>query len=76
MFASPTKPGAVRAPHTLFAEARARGIGCPLVAIGGITLSNARAVITAGADAIAVISDLFDAPDIRARAQQFAALFA
>ena len=76
MFASPTKPGAVRAPHTLFAEARARGIGCPLVAIGGITLSNAHAVITAGADAIAVISDLFDAPDIRARAQQFAALFA
>ena len=30
----------------------------PLVAIGGITRSNARAVIEAGADAVAVISDL------------------
>ena len=75
MFASSTKPGAVRAPHTLFADARARGIGCPMVAIGGITLDNAPEVIAAGADTIAVISALFDAPDIRARAQQFAALF-
>lgn len=30
----------------------------PLVAIGGITRTNARAVIEAGADAVAVISDL------------------
>jgi thiamine-phosphate pyrophosphorylase len=30
----------------------------PLVAIGGITRSNARSVIEAGADAVAVISDL------------------
>lgn len=31
----------------------------PLVAIGGITLANARSVIDAGADAVAVISGLF-----------------
>ena len=30
----------------------------PLVAIGGITRANCREVITAGADAVAVISDL------------------
>ena len=30
----------------------------PLVAIGGITRANARSVIEAGADAVAVISDL------------------
>jgi thiamine-phosphate pyrophosphorylase len=43
----------------------------PLVAIGGITLGNARAVIEAGADSIAVISALVGAPDIRARAEEF-----
>jgi thiamine-phosphate pyrophosphorylase len=33
----------------------------PLVAIGGITRSNARSVIDAGADSVAVISSLFAA---------------
>jgi thiamine-phosphate pyrophosphorylase len=42
----------------------------PLVAIGGITVENARAVFTAGADSIAVIRGLLEAPDIRARAEQ------
>jgi thiamine-phosphate pyrophosphorylase len=43
----------------------------PLVAIGGITLENARAVIEAGADSVAVISALVSAPDIRSRAEEF-----
>jgi thiamine-phosphate pyrophosphorylase len=34
----------------------------PLVAIGGITRANARSVIDAGADSVAVISDLLLAP--------------
>jgi len=38
----------------------------PLVAIGGITRANARQVLAAGADSVAVISDLFDA-DLDAR---------
>jgi len=74
VFASPTKPGAVRAPHTLFAEARMLGV--PLVAIGGITLDNAPQLLRAGADALAVVSDLFDAPDIAARARAYGKLFA
>jgi thiamine-phosphate pyrophosphorylase len=49
VFASPTKPSAVRAPLSLFAEARALGV--PLVAIGGITLENAPQLLAAGADA-------------------------
>jgi thiamine-phosphate pyrophosphorylase len=36
----------------------------PLVAIGGITRANARGVVEAGADGVAVISDLLDAPDL------------
>ncbi len=43
----------------------------PLVAIGGITLENARAVIEAGADSAAVISALVGAQDIRKRAEEF-----
>ena len=43
----------------------------PLVAIGGITLENARSVMEAGADAVAVIRDLFDAPDAGSRAKEF-----
>lgn len=73
VFASPTKPAAVRAPLRLFAEAR--DLGVPLAAIGGITVENAQQVIAAGADLLAVVSDLFDAPDIRARARQYRNLF-
>lgn len=43
----------------------------PLVAIGGITVSNARQVIQQGADSVAVIAGLLDAPDLGARARQF-----
>lgn len=74
VFASPTKPTAVRAPLALFSEAR-RAVGLPLVAIGGITPENAAAVIEAGADALAVISAVFDAPDVAARAKAFKKLF-
>lgn len=35
----------------------------PLVAIGGITRANCREVIAAGADSVAVISDLLDHPE-------------
>ncbi|MDP2826772.1 MAG: thiamine phosphate synthase [Sulfuritalea sp.] len=74
MFPSRTKPGAVRAPLELLGEARRR-FGLPIAAIGGITLDNAPQVIAAGADLIAVVSDLFDAMDIKARAQTYQQLF-
>lgn len=73
-FASPTKPAAGRAPLTLPAAARAE-LGLPVCAIGGITLENAPQLIAAGADLLAVISDLFEAPDIRARAAAYTSLF-
>ncbi|MFN3987051.1 MAG: thiamine phosphate synthase [Rhodocyclaceae bacterium] len=74
VFASPTKPAAARAPLSLFGEARRR-LPVPLVAIGGITLDNAREVVAAGADLLAVISDVFDAPDPLARVIAYRALF-
>ena len=72
-FPSPTKPAAVRAPLRLFAEARALGV--PLVAIGGVTLQNAPQLLAAGADCLAVISDLFEAPDIAGKARAYGKLF-
>ena len=71
VFASPTKPAAARAPLSLFGN----DLGVPLCAIGGITLENAPQAIQAGASLLAVISDLFDAPDVRARARDYARLF-
>ena len=74
MFASGTKPSAVRAPLELIARAR-EASGLPVVAIGGITVENAPQAIAAGADLLAVVSAVFDAPDIRAAAASFARLF-
>jgi thiamine-phosphate pyrophosphorylase len=73
-FASTTKPGAVRAPLSLYREAKTR-LACPVVAIGGITRENARLVIDAGADAVAVIGALFNDPAIEQCAREFAKLF-
>ncbi len=53
-------------------EAHRRPI--PLVAIGGITLDRAQAVIDAGADSVAVITDLLVTNDPRARVEAYLAL--
>ena len=74
VFGSITKPVAVRAPLSLFAQAHRR-FSLPLVAIGGINLQNAPQVFAAGADAVAVISALFDAGDIAERATEFTRLY-
>lgn len=71
--ASPSKPDAARASPDILREAR--GLGLPLVAIGGITSDNGVALIAAGADCLAVISAVFGAADITAAARRFAHLF-
>jgi thiamine-phosphate pyrophosphorylase len=54
----------------LIRRARA-GSDKPIVAIGGITLERAAEVITAGADSVAVISDILLAPDPAERAAKY-----
>jgi thiamine-phosphate pyrophosphorylase len=73
-FSSPTKPAAPRASLDLL-HAAAPVIQVPLVAIGGITPANASQLLDAGADCLAVLSALFDAPDIRAAAHALNQLF-
>lgn len=73
-FPSQTKPGARHAPPALLRQAAP--LGLPRVAIGGITPDNAPALVAAGADLIAVIGGVFDAPDPIAAARACRALFA
>jgi thiamine-phosphate pyrophosphorylase len=75
VFASDTKPTATRASLELVAEAKRR-FPLPVAAIGGITIENVRQVVDAGADMVAVISDLFNAMNIQERATAYQKLFA
>lgn len=80
VYPSSVKPEAVRATpdHLRIARARVEAIEAPrpaVVAIGGITPDNARPIVEAGADSIAVISGVFLAPDIEAAARRCAELF-
>lgn len=74
VYPSPTKREAPPATVDLFFQAKSR-LTASTCAIGGITVENAPPLIAAGADLLAVISDLFAAPDIRARATQYQRLF-
>jgi thiamine-phosphate pyrophosphorylase len=72
-FPTNTKVTTRRAMPELLRESEA--LGLPRVAIGGITPDNAAPLITAGADLIAVVGAVFDAPDPLAAALRFTALF-
>lgn len=73
-FPSGIKPAAVRADVALLQQARAE-LSLPLVAIGGINAQNGAGLVQAGADALAVISALFDAADIPSAARELSGLF-
>ena len=72
-FPSTVKPGAVRADVSLLR--RAATLGVPIVAIGGIDARNVRDLARVGADAAAVISAVFDAPDVAVAARAIGAAF-
>jgi thiamine-phosphate pyrophosphorylase len=49
-------------------------ISCPLVAIGGLTVERAQAVLEAGADSLAVVTDIVTHDDPEARVRQWLAV--
>lgn len=73
-FPSSTKPHAMHAELSLIRQAKEQ-FTVPVVAIGGITIENAPQLVAAGVDSIAVISSMFDASDICARAREFTSIF-
>jgi Thiamine monophosphate synthase len=74
-YASTVKPEAPRVKPSLLTAAKARW-NVAVVAIGGITPACAAPLITAGADALAVITAVFEASDVEAAARAFAEAFA
>lgn len=73
-FPSLIKPDAPRATLELLREARGQ-LNLPICTIGGITLATAPGLLANGADMLAVISDVFNAPDIARQATAYAELF-
>jgi thiamine-phosphate pyrophosphorylase len=72
-FPTRSKTGTRRASPGLLAAAAALDV--PRVAIGGITPDNAVPLIAAGADLLAVIGGVFDAPDPVAAVRAYRACF-
>ncbi len=73
-FPSAVKPEAVPAKPSLLTAAKARW-NVSVVAIGGITAAAASTLIAAGADALAVITAVFEAPDVAMAARAFREAF-
>jgi thiamine-phosphate pyrophosphorylase len=75
MFASVTKPEAPSAPLELLTRARRElELNVAVAAIGGITLDNVGRLFEAGADLVAVVSDVFGAVDPGKQAAAYRAL--
>jgi len=73
-YPSTVKPNAVVAGIDLLRSARSQ-LSIPIVAIGGINMANGAVLVQAGADALAVISAVFDAADIQLATKNLSQLF-
>ena len=73
-FPSRVKPDAVKAELALLQEAKQK-LAIPVVAIGGITADNGHQLVEAGADMLAVITEVFGQADIKSAAEKIAQLF-
>ncbi len=74
-YPSQTKPNARPADPDILLQAKDR-FNRPVVAIGGIDLDRGQALISQGADLLAVVHGLFGQTDAEAQARAFARLFA
>ncbi len=73
-YPSTVKPEAVQADVGLLRQVRGE-VTLPIVAIGGINARNGVRLLDAGADALAVITAVFEAVDTEAAAREFSGLF-
>lgn len=73
-FPSPTKPDSKLVDKKILTLAK-KHLKIPVCAIGGITLAKAKELIEAGADLIAVVSDIWKTKNIEAHARAYANLF-
>ena len=75
IFATSTKPDAGPAAGLMLLKIIRRQVKLPIVAIGGITLLNAPAVIDAGADMVCAISAVVTKKDVLGQIKKFQQLF-
>jgi thiamine-phosphate pyrophosphorylase len=75
VFPTNTKGDAGRAVGIELIAKIKRRVALPLVAIGGINLSNARKVICAGADGLCAISAVLTKKNVRAEIEKYQRLF-
>ena len=73
-YPSKTKPEAPKAHIHILREAQAM-LSVPIVAIGGINAENGAALITAGADMLAVVHSVFGTSEISANTKRLVDLF-
>ncbi len=69
-FSSKTKQKSSLVDKSILVEAK-KMLNIPICAIGGITSINARELIENGANMVAVISDLWNSHDIKAKAKEY-----
>lgn len=75
VFATKTKKDAGRPAGVRLIKQIRRQVPIPIIAIGGINLSNAAEVIAAGADGLCAISAVVTKPDVKKEISKFQALF-
>ena len=75
IFSTSTKPDAGKATGTELIRNIKKRISLPIIAIGGINLSNAPQVIDAGADCVCAISAVVAKRDVRSEIEKFQALW-
>ncbi|WP_028950992.1 thiamine phosphate synthase [Sulfurihydrogenibium subterraneum] len=73
-YPSPTKPKSRIVPKSVISDAK-KVLKIPICVIGGLTVENSKELIDLGADLVAVISDVWTAPDIEERCKQYIKLF-
>ncbi len=75
IFGTKTKSDAGKPVGCALIKSIKQKVSLPIIAIGGINLSNAREVISAGADGLAVISAVITKPDVKNEIKKFQKLF-
>lgn len=75
IFSTATKPDAGKPAGIKLIEAVKRAVRIPVIAIGGINLSNAAEVVRAGADGLCAISAVVASDNVKAEILKFQKLF-
>ena len=75
IFLTATKPDAGKPAGLELIKQIKKNVSLPIVAIGGINLSNARDVVNAGADSLCAISAVVAAADVKEEIEKFQVLF-